>query len=48
MPPDNIFKIKTRDEVLFSTQQKMMDYIFLIISIIYFLVMHFYFLKLFL
>ena len=43
MPPDNIFKGKTRDEVLFSTQQKMMDYIFLIISIIYFLVMHFYF-----
>ena len=43
MPPNNIFKGKTREEVLFSTQQKMMDYIFLIISIIYFLVMHFYF-----
>ena len=42
-PPNDIFKGKTRDEVLFSTQQKMIDYIFLIISIIYFLVMHFYF-----
>ena len=34
---------KKREEVFVSAQQKLMDYIFLVLSIIYFLVMHFYF-----
>ena len=38
---------KTREEMLYTLQNKFLDYIFLIVSIIYFFIMHFFFSTLF-
>ena len=46
-PGNNLYNGKDREEVLSISQQKMMDYIFLILSIIYFFIMHFYFATIF-
>ena len=46
-PGNNLYNGKDREEVLSISQQKMMDYIFLILSIIYFFIMNFYFATIF-